>query len=76
VTSVVITHDMASALKIAHRVYLLANGEIVTHGTPDEFVASHHELAQSFLKSSGVAIERLAEATGEDAAKVSPDQAK
>jgi len=59
VTSVVITHDMASALKIADRIYLLSAGSIVTQGTPDEFAESHHELARSFLDSSGIALERL-----------------
>jgi phospholipid/cholesterol/gamma-HCH transport system ATP-binding protein len=60
VTSVVITHDMASALRIAHRIYLLAEGNIVTEGTPQEFATSHHELARRFLDSSGVALERAA----------------
>ncbi|HTM44094.1 MAG TPA: ABC transporter ATP-binding protein [Polyangiaceae bacterium] len=60
VTSVVITHDMASALRIAHRIYLLAQGNIVTEGTPKEFASSHHDLARKFLDSSGVALERAA----------------
>jgi phospholipid/cholesterol/gamma-HCH transport system ATP-binding protein len=59
VTSVVISHDMASALKIANRIYLLSKGSVVTEGSPEEFVHGDNELAQSFLRSSGVALERL-----------------
>ena len=59
VTSVVITHDMASALKVAHRIYLLAKGRIVTEGTPAEFAETDHDLGRRFLDSSGIALERL-----------------
>jgi phospholipid/cholesterol/gamma-HCH transport system ATP-binding protein len=59
VTSVVITHDMASALKIAHRIYLLSGGSIVTEGSPEQFASTDHELGRRFLDSSGIALERL-----------------
>lgn len=59
VTSVVITHDMASALKIGHRIYLLAKGSIVTEGTASEFAATSNELGRRFLESSGIALDRL-----------------
>ena len=59
VTSVVITHDMASALHIAHRIHLLAAGTIVMDGTPAEFANTRHELGRRFLDSSGVALDRL-----------------
>jgi phospholipid/cholesterol/gamma-HCH transport system ATP-binding protein len=59
VTSVVITHDMASALKIAHRIYLLSAGSIVTEGTPEQFANTQHELGRRFLDSSGIALDRL-----------------
>jgi phospholipid/cholesterol/gamma-HCH transport system ATP-binding protein len=62
VTSVVISHDMTSALKIADRVHLLAQGRIVASGTPQELGHSSHELVKSFLDSSGIAAERLLEA--------------
>jgi ABC-type transporter Mla maintaining outer membrane lipid asymmetry ATPase subunit MlaF len=55
----VITHDMASALKIAHRIYLLSGGSIVTEGTPEQFANTEHELGRRFLDSSGIALERL-----------------
>ena len=37
VTSVVVTHDLNSALSIGHRIAMLKNGKIVELGTPDEF---------------------------------------
>src|ERR1041385_5857941 len=39
VTSVVISHDMASALKIADYVFLLAKGRVMGEGTPDELAS-------------------------------------
>ena len=59
VTSVVISHDMASALRVADRIYLLSQGEIVTDGTPRELAEGNHRLARQFLESSGVSAEAL-----------------
>jgi phospholipid/cholesterol/gamma-HCH transport system ATP-binding protein len=41
VTSVVISHDMASTFRIGHRVSMLLKGRIIASGTPDEIL--HHE---------------------------------
>jgi phospholipid/cholesterol/gamma-HCH transport system ATP-binding protein len=62
VTSVVISHDMTSALKIADRIHLLAQGRIVASGTAQELGHSSHDLVKSFIDSSGIAAERLLEA--------------
>ena len=62
VTSVVISHDMASALHIADRVHLLAQGKIVASGTPEELGRSTHQLVRQFIESSGIAMDRLLEA--------------
>lgn len=62
VTSVVISHDMTSALKIADRIHLLAQGKIVASGTPQELAHSRHDLVNSFIESSGIATDRLLEA--------------
>ena len=59
VTSVVISHDMTSALHIADKVHLLAGGSIVTSGTPAEIAHSDHELVRKFIESSGIATDRL-----------------
>ncbi len=59
VTSIVISHDMAGALRIADQIYLLDQGQIVASGTPHELVRGDNELAQRFLESSGIEAERL-----------------
>jgi phospholipid/cholesterol/gamma-HCH transport system ATP-binding protein len=61
VTSVVISHDMAGALRIADYIYLLAKGSIVASGTPRELVEGDSALAQEFFESSGIAADRLIE---------------
>jgi phospholipid/cholesterol/gamma-HCH transport system ATP-binding protein len=61
VTSVVISHDMAGALRIADYIYLLAKGTIAASGTPRELVEGDSALAQEFFESSGIAAERLIE---------------
>lgn len=59
VTSVVISHDMTSALKIADYIFLLAKGRLMGEGTPLELVSGKSELANQFLESSGIAADRL-----------------
>jgi phospholipid/cholesterol/gamma-HCH transport system ATP-binding protein len=59
VTSVVISHDMASTFRIAHHAYLLAGGRIVASGTPDEIASGNNEQARQFIEASGVALDRL-----------------
>ncbi len=62
VTSVVISHDMAGALRIADYIYLLSTGEIAAHGTPEQLAVSDHELVRKFLDSSGVAADEIIKA--------------
>jgi phospholipid/cholesterol/gamma-HCH transport system ATP-binding protein len=59
VTSVVISHDMAGALRIADGIHLMAKGRVVSSGSPREVVAGSHDLARQFLESSGIDAERL-----------------
>jgi phospholipid/cholesterol/gamma-HCH transport system ATP-binding protein len=54
VTSVVITHDIASCFRIAHQCVLLDRGKIVAKGTPDEIAHGANELALQFISKSGV----------------------
>jgi phospholipid/cholesterol/gamma-HCH transport system ATP-binding protein len=54
VTSVVISHDMASTFRIAHRVGMLWGGKIVDIGTPKEILASSHPRVVEFLEVSGI----------------------
>ena len=59
VTSVVISHDMAGALRIADHIYLLSKGKIEASGTPAELVEGTNQLAQEFFESSGIDAHRL-----------------
>ncbi len=49
-TSVVVTHDVRGAFRVADRVALLMEGEIVLQGTPAEFIHSDHPKVRAFLK--------------------------
>lgn len=49
VTSVVITHDMTSAYKVADRIAMLYNGIIIKVGTPDEIRASSNPVIEQFI---------------------------
>ena len=73
VTSIAVTHDMASAYKIADRIVMLHEGCIVADGTPDQIRNSAQEVVQRFihgqadatdlaaLRSSSRATEKLTE---------------
>lgn len=52
VTSIVVTHDLASAFFVADRVALLANRRIEAVLTPAEFQASENELIREFMRGS------------------------
>jgi phospholipid/cholesterol/gamma-HCH transport system ATP-binding protein len=48
-TSIVVTHDMVSALTVSNRIAMLANRRIVQVGTPDEMRASTVPEVRAFL---------------------------
>jgi phospholipid/cholesterol/gamma-HCH transport system ATP-binding protein len=50
VTSVVVTHDLASAFKVADRVALLHEGRIRAVGTPDEIRHSQDPVVRQFIE--------------------------
>ncbi len=54
VTSVVVTHDMRSAYKVADRIAMLYNGKIVEVGTPDEIRHSKSPVVRQFIEGSAV----------------------
>jgi phospholipid/cholesterol/gamma-HCH transport system ATP-binding protein len=54
VTSLVITHDMASVFQIASRVNMLYQGKIEAAGTPDDILRSTNPVVIDFLRASGV----------------------
>jgi phospholipid/cholesterol/gamma-HCH transport system ATP-binding protein len=49
ITSVVVTHDMTSAFRIADQMIMLHRGRIVAAGTPDEMRQSDDPLVQQFI---------------------------
>ena len=51
VTSVVVTHDLHSALAIGSRIAMLHEGKIVEVSTPAGFVKSRNEVVKSFLEA-------------------------
>jgi phospholipid/cholesterol/gamma-HCH transport system ATP-binding protein len=61
VTSLVITHDMASAYEIADRVMLLQDGRFVDEGPPERFFASTAQATRTFADASAVEPAKLAE---------------
>lgn len=59
VTSVVISHDMASTFRIAHQAFLLVQGRVIAHGLPDELAFGDNEEARTFIAASGIAPDKL-----------------
>jgi phospholipid/cholesterol/gamma-HCH transport system ATP-binding protein len=53
VTSVVISHDMASTFRIADRISMLYEGQIIVTGTPGELIHSPHPALREFVEVSG-----------------------
>lgn len=49
IAMVIVTHEMAFARDISHRVIFMADGVIVEEGTPEKVFASDNERTQSFL---------------------------
>jgi phospholipid/cholesterol/gamma-HCH transport system ATP-binding protein len=52
VTSIAVTHDMASAYKIADRIAMMFGGQIIAIGTPDEIKDSDNVYVQQFITGS------------------------
>ena len=50
ITSVVVTHEIKSAFRIADRMILLQQGEVAAFGTPDEFRNSENPYLKQFLE--------------------------
>jgi phospholipid/cholesterol/gamma-HCH transport system ATP-binding protein len=62
VTSVVISHDMASTFRIGDRISMLYAGKILVTGTPDEVLRSNRPELREFVETSGAVEMRPANA--------------
>jgi phospholipid/cholesterol/gamma-HCH transport system ATP-binding protein len=49
-TSVMVSHDVAESLSIADDVYVISEGKVVEHGTPDTLAESNSPWVQQFLQ--------------------------
>jgi phospholipid/cholesterol/gamma-HCH transport system ATP-binding protein len=59
VTSLVITHDIASCFKLADQAVLLKGGQITAGGAPDELAHGDNEFAREFIRQSGVNVDAI-----------------
>lgn len=57
VTSVVISHDMASVVRIADHLNFLHEGRIAATGTPAELLHSDHPATAEFVRASRITLE-------------------
>ncbi len=57
IAMVIVTHEMAFAKDISHRVIFMAGGVIVEEGTPQQVFASDNERTQSFLGRYGAMLQ-------------------
>lgn len=53
IAMVIVTHEMAFAKDISHRVIFMADGLIVEEGAPEKVFASDNERTKSFLGRYG-----------------------
>ena len=49
-SSIVVSHDVRETLSIADYVYIIANGKIMIHGTPDEVSSDPSEWVSQFIQ--------------------------
>jgi len=52
VTSIVVTHDMTAAFKIADTVAMLYHGQVIADGTPEEIRNSRHPVVKQFISGN------------------------
>lgn len=50
ITSMVVTHDMASAYRIADRIGMLSGGKIIEIGTPEQIRTSQNPIVRQFIE--------------------------
>ena len=53
-TSVIITHDLISALSISSKIMMLHDGKIIEFCNPNDFIKSNHPVVQKFVNSQQI----------------------
>jgi phospholipid/cholesterol/gamma-HCH transport system ATP-binding protein len=53
-TCIVISHDIESTFKIAHRVAMLYKGKIIEYGRPEDIKSSANPVVDSFIKGKSI----------------------
>lgn len=66
-TSVVISHDMASTFRLAHKIAVLHEGKILAHDTPDAIRAHPDERIQRLINASDKTAIAMPAAAADDA---------
>ena len=64
VTSIVITHDIASCFAIADQAILLDKGRLVAKGSPEDLVHGDNDVARDFIRQSEVDVQAVLEKRG------------
>ena len=59
VTSIVISHDMASTFRLAHQIAMIFEGRVVVRGTPEAVANSGVPAVEEFIRVSGVRLEAI-----------------
>lgn len=50
ITSIVVTHDLASAYKVADRIVMLHDGKVLFDGTPEEVKSTSNAIVRQFIE--------------------------
>ena len=70
VTSIVISHDIASCFRIAHQAVLIIEGKVVARGKPDDLAHGENDVARDFIAKSDVDVDHVPRAPAPDPDKV------
>jgi phospholipid/cholesterol/gamma-HCH transport system ATP-binding protein len=54
ITSIMVTHDMASVFKVANRVAMLTNGKIIFEGNPKELKKAQNPAVKQFVEGKAI----------------------
>ena len=49
-TTIIVSHDVQETVSIADYIYLIANGRVVSAGTPEALIQSHEPWVQQFMR--------------------------